>query len=167
MFRSVIEFFRKLFTSAPPIAWGQGEGSDPIRWEIDRAGNLLFDGRDTTPYHQWSKEELTECVRMARRRIKDSDDPLVLEAVLIEEHLAMSLWQQGVLTRDMLENSKPCVNGGLEFSLKFDGEVLPVMIQRNAYSPDYEFIVSGHPQGLVRLRDVPDLLHALSGEPAN
>jgi hypothetical protein len=143
-----------------------------LRWTVSAEGRLLFANncdrrskwRDVSPIYPLSLTDLEEKVGRMKEKIAASGFPIVIKKIFIEQHIATGFWNEGSITLKHLESSRPGTNGGIEFDLELCGEKYTVCIQTATHYGDYEFIVDGHPEGAVRVKDLPDAFCQVSGE---
>lgn len=133
-----------------------------ITWKIVD-GKLLLDGRDQTPCYPISKADLEASLQRMKDEIAKSGHPITIEAIYIEPHIATGLWNEGLLTREHLMTAHGKYRG-TTFQMELLGEPMTVSIQTGTYYMDYEFIVDGHPDGICRVRDIPDALAVVTQE---
>ncbi len=157
MFAWLKSFVKNL--KKPKIKWSRSNGnsaSDALSWSI-KDGKLLFDGYDQTPLSPVSKAFFEARLRTMKEKIAESGFPITIEAMYIEPFIATGLWNEGSITTWHLQNANNRY-GGITFEWEMLGEPILVSIQRTTYYMSYEFIVRGHPDGTVRVRDIPDAL---------
>ena len=137
----------------------------PQAWQLTEEGALLFDGRHINPRAPWTKKVLVERLRRMEKVIAQSEFPFVtIEAMAIEQHIAACLWHEVTLTFDHLVNATIDDYRRIIVQFDFDGTILLLQIQHSMYYEDYQFIVKGHPDNIVCVRDVPDALARVSNE---
>lgn len=137
--------------------------SERMRWHIDQAGHLIINGRHIHPTRQWTRQYFEEALARLNAKVDLSGWPVTIFGLAIEEHVAQSLWMNGVITREHVQGAT-FKDHQICFRLRLRGEEIEVCVVTATYYSDYEFIVSGHPQGHVRVRDIPDPLAIVANE---
>ena len=86
--------------------------------------------------------------------------------LVIEEHVAICLFQNGELTADQLKSATCWSRGDRPSHMLINGWIdgLPLRVATGTYYDSWEFHITGHPKGKVKTRPTKDLLAALSGE---
>lgn len=146
------------------IKWTKGDDDRPrIKWSVTPDNRLLFNGRDCTPLYPWTKEDLETRLQRLQSMIAAKQDPTVVDGIMVEEHVATGLWNEGTLTQEQLEGATNR-NGGIAVRMGFDDQELDLVIRENTYYDSYQFLVSNHPKGYEVVRDIPDALAMIGDE---
>lgn len=147
--------------SGNPIKWQtieQKHTSRPaLKWKVTRQNRLLIEDRDMTPLYPLSKADLEASFRRMKEKISASGHPIIIEALYVEKHIATGLWNESSINIADLQGADGRYHG-ITFEWELLGEPITLSIQSGTYYQDYEFIVRGHPEKLVRVRDLPDAL---------
>lgn len=150
------------------IVWSKPKSNlDPrkpkLSVAIDKNNDLVINGTPQRPTYPWTKSDLEKSFSRIQEKIANSGHGITIDAIFIEPYVAGGLWREGSLTLDHLKNADGRYNG-LTFEFELSGQKILLSIQTSTYYEAYEFIVSGHPEGHVRVRDVKDVLSEISGE---
>lgn len=136
------------------IGWHTGENAGG-RWEV-KEGLIWFDGHLYGLWDGYSRAYFENALRGLKQLIEQHGyGDVVIEALFIARHVATSLFAEGDLTVEMLESATDEF-GGITFEWELDGEIIKVSIQVSTYFDSYEFAITGHPEGYMRVRDIPD-----------
>lgn len=151
--------------SRPIIRWGKPKPDGELDWNVTREGKLTFAGRDMTPLYPRTKAEFEKAYLRMKEKIAASGHPIVIKALSVERHVAVGLFNEGAITHGSLAAAVKQPHW-LETTIELAGDIVPLRIVTGTYYIDYEFIVDGHPEGFVRVRDIPDALAVMAEEKA-
>lgn len=155
----------------PTISWEKVSPHYPtikpfIKWEV-KGKDLFLDGHGGPgfyPSYPMSKSDLEDALLRLKEKIASSGRAITIEAIYIEKHIAIGLWNEGTITFEHLQSADGRYRG-TTFQIELLGEQYTMSIQSGTYYMDYEFIVQGIPD-VVRVRDLPDTLSLVTGEQA-
>ncbi len=121
----------------------------PQKWEV-RGGVLYIDGANTQSAANWTMSMLERSLSQLKEGIVQSGHAIIIEAIYIEKYVAESLFAEGTLTETMLSNAE--IFDGITFMARLGGDLTQVSIQNTTHSGSFDFIISGHPTGKVRVQ---------------
>ncbi len=138
--------------------------------------SALMPTRETHFRNQYDRAFFERQLAAMRRLLEVFPGSSVTE-IVVEEQVAMMLFQSSSLTKKELASAQcwstnfvPLYGIGpnecCPTSLKIENwmEGLTLVIPRVTYYSNWEFHISGHPQGIMKTRPFPDLLAVLAGE---
>lgn len=115
----------------------------------------------------WKKEDFVFYLQEMQALIAEHCPMVQIEALVIEPHVAVSLWQQGELTPEHIAAVDGITwSGGRprQFTIKGWLGGMDLVVNTVTYYDSWEFRIKNHPRGIRQARPVPDLLAAASGE---
>lgn len=154
MFPRVRAFIHDL--KNPPL-YKMGGGIRNVEVVVTAENHLHFDGKEYNS--NWTKADLEKHLKQLLQMIAESGHSIEVQAISIEFAVAAGLWKEGSLTLDMLRNSVYDDFGTIIVSgFSINEGTYSLHIKAAQYYEYYQFIVKGHPNGMVVVRDVPDAL---------